>query len=281
MEIPAEQMTHSYIGWPVAAVAAAALFLSVPIPAAGQAAEGAAQTYAPPRTPDGRPDLSGIWQVVNTAAWDLLDHSAQPDVPAGQGVVEGDEIPYQPWAAARKEENFRNRLTADPNAKCSMPGVPRITYMAYPFQIFQTPDFVAVLYEYRHLMRTIHTDGSSHLPGVIDSFWMGDSRGRWEGDTLVVDTIHFTDQTWLDKAGNFHSEAMRVTERYTLMGPDHINYEVTIEDPKVFTRPWRMSMPLYRRQEPNVRVLEYLCFPYLQEAGEFPFIPEEAQESGR
>ena len=271
-------MTHQYIGWPVVVeVAVAVLLLLIPIPVAGQASSGqapaaAAQRDSLPRTADGRPELSGIWQVMNTAAWDIQDHSAQRDVPAGQGVVEGNEIPYQPWAAAQKEENYRNRLTADPDAQCYMSGVPRITFMPYPFQIFQTPNYVVILYEYRHVMRIIHTDGSTHLPGVIDSFWMGDSRGHWEGDTLVVDTIHFNDQSWFDKAGNFHSEALHVIERYTLTSPDHINYEVTIEDPKVFTRPWKMSMPIYRRKEPNVRVLEYLCFPFLQEA---------AQESGR
>jgi hypothetical protein len=229
-----------------------------PIPAAGQAVTS-------PPTPDGRPDLSGIWQALNTAAWDIQDHPAQLGVPAGQGVVEGNDIPYQPWAAAQKQENFKNRLTADPETKCYMPGVPRSTYMPYPFQIFQTPNYVVILHEFRHVMRTIHTDGSPHLKGSIDSFWMGDSRGRWEGNTLVVDTIHFNDQTWFDRAGNFHSEALHVIERFTLMSPDHINYEVTIEDPKVFTRPWKMSMPLYRRKEPNVRVLEYVCYVYLQE----------------
>jgi len=122
-----------------------------------------------------------------------------------------------------------------------------------------------MLYEYAEANRTIYTDGTPHLPGAIDSFWMGDSRGRWEGDTLVVDTIHLSNQTWFDRAGNFHSEALHVVERYTPMGPDHINYEVTLEDPKVFTRPWKMSMPLYRRKEPRVRILEYPCFSFLQE----------------
>jgi hypothetical protein len=261
-------MTHRFIVWLAPSAAVAAVFALAPIRAAGQAPAGAAQTNSPPRTPDGRPDLSGIWQVLNTAAWDIQDHSAQKDVPAGQGVVEGNAIPYQPWAAAKKEENFKNRLTADPDTKCYMPGVPRVTYMPYPFQIHQTPKYVVILYEYRHVMRTIYTDGSPHLPGApgtIDSIWMGDSRGHWEGDTLVVDVIHFTDQTWFDKAGNFHSTALHLTERYTPVGADHINYEVTIEDPKVFTRPWKMSMPLYRRKEPNVQVLEYLCFPFLQE----------------
>ena len=142
-------------------------------------------------------------------------------MPAGQGVVEGNEIPYQPWALAKKQENFENRATADPETKCYLPGVPRITYMPYPFQIFQTPDYIAILYEYVHAARHIYMDGSPHPEGPID-WWMGDSRGRWEGDTLVVDVVHFNDQTWFDRAGNFHSEALHVVERYTPTGPDHM-----------------------------------------------------------
>ena len=233
--------------------------------AAGQAPTRDAQTLA--RTPDGKPNLSGIWQVVNAAAWDVQDHGARLGVPAGQGVVEGNEIPYQPWALARKRENFENRHTADPETKCFMPGVPRITYMPFPFKILQTPGYVAILYEYSHVTRHIYTDGSAHLKGPIE-WWLGDSRGRWEGDTLVVDVVHFTDQTWFDRAGNFHSEALHVVERYTPTGPDHMLYEVTIEDPKVFTRPWKMTMPIYRRQETNAQLLEYECYAYLQEAKE-------------
>ena len=230
---------------------------------AGQAPAAQGQAYAPPRTPDGQPDLQGIWQVVNTAAWDIQDHGGQLGVPAGQGVVEGNEIPYQPWAFVKKQENFENRLIADPETKCYMPGVPRITYMPYPFQILQFPDRVLILYEYVHVTRTIYMEGSSHPEGHID-FWMGDSRGRWEGDTLVVDVIHFNDQTWFDRAGNFHSSALHVVERYTPTGPDHLSYEVTIEDPNVFTRPWTMSMPLYRRQELDVQLLEYECYAYAE-----------------
>jgi hypothetical protein len=253
-----------FIGWPIVTVALAAA-LSCRAPAGPAETETRSQPSLP-RTADGRPDLTGIWQVLNTAEWDLQDHLAQKGVPAGEGVVEGNEIPYQPWALAKKQENYKNRLTEDPVvAKCFLPGVPRVTYMPYPFQIVQTTTHIAMLYEYREANRTIYTDGSSHLPGAIDSFWMGDSRGRWEDDTLVVDTIHLSNQTWFDRAGNFHSEALHVVERYTPMSPDHINYEVTIEDPKVFTRPWKMSMPLYRRKEPHVRILEYPCFRFLQE----------------
>ena len=223
------------------------------------------QAAAVPRGANGRPDLSGIWQVLNSAAWDIQDHSAALGVPAGQGVVEGNEIPYQPWAAAKKRENYQNRRTADPEARCFQPGVPRITYMPFPFQIVQTPTYIAILYEYAHVTRHIYADGTPHPKGPIDSWFMGDSRGRWEGNTLVVDVIHFTDQTWFDRAGNFHSEALHVVERYTPTDRDHITYEVTIEDPKVFTRPWKMTMPLYRRQEQNVQLLDYECYSLLQE----------------
>jgi hypothetical protein len=232
--------------------------------AAGRlAAQG--QSAAVPRTADGKPDLSGIWQVLNTAAWDIQDHAASLGVPGGQGVVEGTEIPYQPSALARKRENYANRRTADPEGKCYEPGVPRATYMPYPFQIVQTPTFVAILYEYIHVTRHIYVDGTPHPKGPIDNWWMGDSRARWEGNTLVVDVIHFTDKTWFDRAGNFHSDALHVVERYTPTDRDHLLYEATIEDPKVFTRPWKMSMPLYRRQEPNVQLLDYECYTLLEE----------------
>ena len=210
-----------------------------------------------PRTPDGHPNLNGVWQVLNTASWDIQDHPAQLDVPPGQGIVEGDEIPYKPEALARKLENYKNRRTADPvKARGLLPGVPRVMYLPFPFQITQTPKIVTIVSEYTRTMRIIYTDGTEHPAGHID-FWMGDSRGRWEGDTLVVDSIHFNNETWFDHAGNFHSEALHLVERFTLAGPDHINYEVTIEDPQVFTKPWKMSMPIYRRKEANVRILEY------------------------
>ena len=223
-------------------------------------APAAAQAAAVPRTADGKPDLSGIWQAMNTAAWDIQDHSAQPGVPAGQGVVEGNEVPYRPEAAAKKRENFENRRTADPEAKCYMPGVPRATYMPFPFQIVQTPTQVTILYEYAHTVRNIFMN-SPHPRGPL-YWWMGDSRARWENDTLVVDVTDFNDQTWFDRAGNFHSTALHVIERYTLQGPDHIYYEVTIEDPKVFTRPWKMSMILYRHKTKGFRLLEYECYSW-------------------
>ena len=221
-----------------------------------------AQTPGIPRTPDGKPDLSGIWQAFGTTANDnLLSHSASTDGPAGLGVVEGDEIPYRPEALKRKQENAASRATRDTEAKCYLPGVPRITYMPFPFQIVQMPGVTTILYEYLHAVRHIHTNGTPHPKGPIE-WWMGDSRGRWEGDTFVVDVVHFTADTQFDRAGNYHSEALHVVERYSLADASHINYQVTIEDPKVFTRPWTMRMTLYRRTEPNFQLLDYDCYAF-------------------
>jgi len=246
-------MRPRFPGWVIATATAAVVVLTA-TQAAGQAAGSL------PRTADGKPDLSGVWQAVNTAHWNIQAHPADKDVPAGLGVVDGDELPYQPWAAAKRKENFDNRATADPETKCFLPGVPRVTYMPYPFQIFQTPAHVAIVYEYVHAVRRIHMN-SPHPDGPIE-WWMGDSRGRWEGDTLVVDVVHLTGETWFDRAGNFHSPALHVVERYTPMDANHITYEVTIEDPKVFTRPWKMSMPLYRRLDRNMRILDYECYAF-------------------
>jgi hypothetical protein len=252
-------MRNRILSW-IAAMAAFAVFFSlVPVPIPVHLA--AAQAPALPRASDGKPDFSGLWQVLTTAAWNIQDHAAQPGVPAGQGVVVGNEIPYLPAAAAQKQENYDNRLTADPNAKCYLPGVPRIMYVPFPLQIVQTPTYTAILHEYVHAVRHIFMDGSPHPEGPIE-WWMGDSRGHWEGDTLVVDVIHFDDRTWFDQAGNFHSDALHLVERFTLMDADTINYEVTVEDPKVFSRPWTMQMLLYRHKEANFRLLEYECYAF-------------------
>ena len=221
-----------------------------------------------PRTPEGRPDLQGIWQVRNRASYNLEDHAARNGMPAGRSVVEGGTIPYQPWAVAKRRDNFAKRATADPLAECYMPGVPRIMYMEYPFQIFQTRDHVAMAFEWQQVFRLIYTNGSK--PPDDLTFWMGDSRGRWEGDTLVVAVTNHDDRTWFDMAGNFHSDGLRVTERYTMVDADTINYEATIEDGKVFTRPWTIRMPLHRQKELGDRVLEYQCRAELEEArGDF------------
>jgi hypothetical protein len=250
----------------VAAVAAAAAVWMRGGPAAGQT-----ERYQAPRTAEGRPDLNGIWQALGTAHWDIESHAARPgpvlalgaafSVPGGQGVVEG-EIPYQPWAAAKRKDNFEKRLTLDPEIKCYMPGVPRATYMPYPFQILQSTSKIVIAYEFADTSRTIHMTEVGESPAET---WMGWSRGRWEGDTLVVDVNSFNDQTWFDRAGNFHSEALHVVERYTRTGPDHLSYEATIEDPKVFTQPWKVSLPLYRRQEADLQLVEYKCVEFVEE----------------
>ena len=188
-------------------------------------------------------------------------------MPAGRSVVDGGEIPYQPWAAVKKAENFANRATADPLSHCYLPGVPRIMYMEWPFQIFQTPTHVAMTFEWTQVYRLIYTNGSKPADGI--EFWMGDSRGRWDGDTLVVEVTNHNDRTWFDMAGNFHSEALKVVERYTLLDRDTLRYEATIEDPKVFTRPWKISMPMYRHKD-MARLLEYQCQAEKEEAsGDF------------
>ena len=254
----------------ILASAAAALIAALQLGVMAPASQ--AQTSQARRTADGKPDLSGIWQALNTANWDLQDHAARAGqavalgavgaVPAGLGVVEGGEIPYLPEAAAKKKENFENRLTADPEIKCYLPGVPRATYMPFPFQIVQTPRAILMAYEYAGAARTIYMDKAPASPA--DS-WMGHSVGRWEGDTLVVDVTSLNDQTWFDRAGNFHSDALHVVERYTPLSPDALTYEVTIEDPKVFSRPWKMSMPLYRRLEKNAQLLEFKCVEFVEE----------------
>jgi hypothetical protein len=216
-----------------------------------------------PRTADGKPNLQGIWQARSRASYDLRDHAARAGMPGGKGVVVGGEIPYQPWAAAKQKENYAKRQTADPLAQCFMPGVPRIMYMDFPYQIFQTRDHVAITFEWSNVFRLIYTNGKSGPKGI--DFWMGDSRGHWEADTLAVDVSNHNDKTWFDMAGNFHSDKLHLTERYTMLDADTIQYEVTIEDPAVFTKPWKISMPLVRQKEMN-RILEYQCQAEAEEA---------------
>src|SRR5258705_12802274 len=231
-----------------------------------------APSYRAPRTADGKPNLNGIWQAVNTADWDLQGHAAAKvpvaslgaavAVTRGLSVVEGDEIPYLPAAVAKKRANQASWTTLDPEAKCYLPGVPRATYLPYPFQIVQSPQNILISYEYAGAVRVINMGAPTKAPG--DS-WMGWSNGHWEGETLVVDVTSFLDSTWFDRAGNYHSDALHVVERYTPRSADTLNYEATIEDPKVFSRPWKISMPLYRRVEKNVRLLEYKCPEFAEE----------------
>ena len=216
-----------------------------------------------PRTADGKPNLQGIWQASSTAAADLQDHAARYNMLAGRSVVAGGEIPYQQWAARKKAENFQNRQKADPLNSCYMPGVPRIMYLDFPFQIFHTPQAIAIAFEWSLDYRLIYTDGSPH-PKDYEA-WMGDSRGRWDGDTLVVDVSSNNDKTWFDMAGDFHSDALHVVERYHMTGADTIQYEATIEDSKVFTKPWTIRLTLDRRTDRD-RLFEYVCQAELEEA---------------
>src|SRR6516225_436719 len=273
-------------GWVTAISAAmvtAVLFSLISQSAAPASAAG-------PDTPGrlaGKPDFNGIWEAINTANWDLQTHQARPMVgqpgltpgsmvlaapvvalgslgwvPGGLGVVEGEVIPYQPWASARKKENLEHWIDRDPEIKCFQPGVPRALYMPYPFQIIQSATKINMVFEFANAQRTIHLNKMDPYPNTL---FMGYSVGKWEGDTLVVDVSSFTDATWFDRAGNFHSDALHVTERYTPMGRDAIRYEATIEDPQVFTRPWKISMPLYRRLEPNAQLTDFRCVEMVEE----------------
>ena len=236
------------------------------------AQRGPAPAARPARTADGHPNLSGVWQALNTANWDLEDHSqsagqlyqmgAVGATPGGQGVVEGGPIPYKPEALAKKKANFANRLALDPEVKCYMPGIPRATYMPFPFQIVQSPVMILMAYEFASADRVINM--GKPVEAAVDT-WMGTANGRWDGDTLVVDNTGFVDGTWFDRAGNFHSDRLHVIERFTLTDPDHIQYEATIEDPQVFTRPWKISMPLYRRVEKNVQLTDFKCVEFSEE----------------
>ncbi|MBI3401269.1 MAG: hypothetical protein HY048_07585 [Acidobacteria bacterium] len=243
-------------------------------------------TAAPRPAAGAHPDLNGIWQAMNTANYDIQEHMARPamalrpgpygpvpaaavlalgavgSVPGGPGVVEGNEIPYKPEALAKKKQNLENWLTLDPEIKCYLPGVPRANYMPYPFQIFQSDKAIFFAYEYAGAVRNIYLKDPG--PAPTDS-WMGQSVGHWEGDTLVIDVKGFNEDSWFDRAGNFHSDALHVVERWRKTSPDVMLYEATIEDPKVFTRPWKMSFPLYRHVEKNARIDEFKCVEFVEE----------------
>jgi hypothetical protein len=225
-----------------------------------------------PRAKDGHPDLSGVWQALGTAHWNLephvsaypvvLDLGAQFAVPPGLGVVEGGKIPYLPAALAERDKRFENRLTDDPEGKCYLGGVPRSTYMPYPFQILQNERDVVIVYQFATGFRRIFVGGKDEAP--LDT-WMGWSNAHWEGDTFVVEVSGFNGLTWLDRAGNYASGSARVVERYTPIGPNHLRYEATITDPTVYSRPWTIRMPLYRIVDEGFRLLEFKCEPYAEE----------------
>ena len=252
-------------------------------PPAGR--QGGAAAARPARAEDGKPNLNGVWQALTSANWDIEAHQAEPGPhpeilgawgaqPGGMGIVEGGAIPYKPEALRKKQDNFKNRTlvkvtndphrfdTGDTELQCYRPGVPRANYMPFPFQIFQNRDQILMVYEYKGSMRTVFMD--KHQDAPVDS-WMGWSNGRWEGDTLVIDVTGFNGHQWLDRAGNFLSDTAKVTERWTPRGADHLMYEATIEDPAIFTRPWKISFPIYRRLEPNAQLVEFNCVPFVEE----------------
>ena len=236
--------------------------------AAGQAPNA----YKAPRTADGQPDLSGVWRAWNLAQFDVEDHSAMPGIPPGRGVIvdpPDGKIPYKPEMLAKRKENYEKSRTsdpwksADPLAKCYVPGVPRATYIGFPFEIVQMKTNVLFIYEWMHLRRPAYYDAKGRMKDI--DFWFGDSRAHWDGDTLVVDVADNNDRTWFDSVGNFHSEQLHVVERYTRTGPDTLHYEATIEDPKTFTRPWKMAMDLQRQKD--VGLLDYECTDLLEQQG--------------
>jgi hypothetical protein len=208
------------------------------------------------RGADGRPDFSGIWEATSSADYDLEPHAARKDAPPGAGVIDGDSIPYLPAALEQKRKNFAARESADPRVKGWTLGVPRGIYYPEPFQIFQRDRDLTLVHQFGHSVRTIHKNGTPHPGGDRNEFWLGDSRARWDGDTLVVDVADFNDETWLDRAGNFHSEALHVVERWRYLDSNTIEYRATLEDPQVYSRPWSLSVLLHRHREKNFQLIE-------------------------
>ena len=265
-------MRHRSRRWIHALVAAASIVAAV--------GDARAQTQPAARIPavlerpariSGRPDFNGIWQALNTAHWNLEGHSAEAldefwplgaiaAIPAGQSVVRGGTIPYRPEALAKRNDNRAKWPAADPEAKCYMLGVPRVTYHHMPFQIFQSGgDDLLFVYPFAAANRVVYMNDQSELP--VDS-WMGKSMGRWDGDALVVTTKWQNGQSWLDRAGNYASNQLTVTERFTLLGPNHLWYEATLDDPQTYTRPWVIEMPLYRLIDQQAQLLEHKCVTF-------------------
>lgn len=253
--------------------AVSGIFAAILILAAGGAL---AQDRERPERIGGKPNLNGIWQALNTANWNLEGHSAEQieelwelgslgAIPAGQSVVVGGTIPYLPEALAQRDENRAGWPAADPETKCYMPGIPRATYMPYPFQIVQGEgEQILFSYTFANANRPVFMREEDHAIAPVDS-WMGRSNGSWDGDTLVIEVNSNIQDTWLDRAGNHHSYRMLVTERYTLIDEHVMQYEATIDDPLTFSEPWTIRMPLYRRIEDNARLLEFNCVEYAEQ----------------
>lgn len=234
----------------------------------------AAQSGEIPRTPSGKPDLSGIWQAMTSAHYDIEPHAASEGphpglmgalsaTPAGLGIVEGGRIPYNEQALRVRDENKVNAIDKDPLTKCYMPGVPRANYMPFPFQIVQSESVILMAYEFAESNRIVYVD-QPELESQVDA-WMGHSNAHWEGDTLVVRVTGQMPDTWFDRSGNHHSWEMVVEERWTATGANHIQYEATITDPNTFTAPWTVSFPLYRHVADNMQLLEFKCAEFAEE----------------
>lgn len=242
------------------AARAAMLALLVVVPAFAASPAVAPTPAKVPRLASGKPDFSGIWQTLSAADYDLEPHSGRKDAPPGAGVVEGGTIPYLPAALAKRKRNFEERATKDPARKCWALGVPRQVYYPEPFQILQRDRDVTLIPQRGYQVRTIHTNGTLHPAEGGNEYWLGDSRGKWEGDTLVVDVTDFNDETWLDAAGNYHSTDLHVVERWSFVDANTLAYQATIEDPQVFSRPWTLNVVLHRIREPNAQLIENYCF---------------------
>ena len=237
---------------------------------------GLAAAQDTPMRPDriaGKPNFNGIWQAVNSANWNLEAHSASAledfwqlgalaAIPAGQSVVVGNKIPYLPEALEQRETNRAGWPASDPETNCYLPGIPRASYMPYPFQIIQGGGDILFAYSYHSANRLVAME--EHREPPVDT-WMGQSNGTWDGDTLTIETYGFNGKAWLDRSGNHHSPALRVTERFTLATPHHIDYEATLTDPRTFSEAWTIRMPLYRLVEPNAQLLEHKCVPFVEE----------------
>ena len=221
----------------------------------------AQKPFSPPRLSDGTtPDLRGIWETQSTAYVNVEGHPAESGIAGSKSVItepNDGKIPYLPAGLTQRAANFQMRKTADPATKCFQAGVPRATYLPAPLQILQSPGNFAIAYQDVHAFRIIYLDDRPHVERI--DWWMGDSRGHWEGDSLVADVRDLNSETWFDQAGNHHSEDMRVIERYTLSGPDTLLYEATMTDPKTFTRPWKINLSLLRIKEPGFRIVEDEC----------------------
>ena len=240
----------------IATAAAAAVFAGVQ-----QSAE-AATPFSPPRLKeDGKtPDFRGIWQARGTAYVNIEGHASENGVRASASIIvdpPDGKIPYKPEALARRQENYRARAASDPSRKCYQAGVPRATYLSTPLQILQSPGNFAIVYQDNHAFRVFHPNTRPHFDSA--DWWMGDTRYHWDGDSLVADVAALTDELWLDEAGNFHSTDVHIVERYRMTGADTIEYEATIEDPVVYSRPWTLRTVLERVKQRGIRIIEDEC----------------------